>query len=279
MASNPELTQPLRSTTPTESQQSQPPPRKSPRKPPPPNLGITPPNPASLLSTPNPSGSATPAATPPVPLKSPLRSISGGSSVTSYNSYSSVEIPGEISVETGIGLGFEGKLGLEVEGKVEKVRRVKKLASMDSIIANAGTPLTSQTRMTRLVSATADDHTSQSPSQKDVNALKKPDDARFTMLTAPSIYSQDSAPSSATSSAGLTDSPTESTSTAGKAGSGNASESTKGSGRRRPMSGVFTQMAVGWGKMKEEREKRKSVDLGNSGHRVCATFLFGRSLT
>ncbi|OXH43524.1 hypothetical protein J002_06242 [Cryptococcus neoformans] len=268
MASDLELTQPLSSTTLTESQQLQPkPPRKSPRKPSPPKLGITPPNPISLLSTPNPSGPATPAATPPIPLKSPLRSISGGSSVTSYNSYSSVEIPGEISIETGIGLGFEGKQGPEEEGKVEKVRKVKKLASTDSIIANVGTPLTSQTRMARLLSATADDHTSQSPSRKDVDALKKRGDTRFTMLTAPSVYSQDSAPSSATSSAGLTDSPTGSTSTAGKAGSGNASESTKGSGKKMPMSGVFTQMAVGWGKMKEEREKRKSVDLGNIGHR------------
>lgn len=156
-------------------------------------------------------------------------------------------------------------------GKIEKEKSVEELASMDSVIPNAGTPLTGQTRVPDLASTTADDHTSH---RNDLSAQKEPDDIRLTMLTVPSIYSQDSAPSSATSSSELVDSPAESTSTAGKAGSGDASESTRGSGRRRPMSGVFTQMAVGWGRMKEEMEKRKSIDLGNSGHRVCVMFRY-----
>ncbi|KIR38630.1 hypothetical protein I307_06251 [Cryptococcus deuterogattii 99/473] len=266
-APDPEIRQPGCTTTSTESQQSQPgPARKSPRKPPPSNLGISSPNTTSLLSTPNPSGSATPAATPPIPLKSPLRSISGESSVTSYNSYSPVEILVENPIETGIGLGIQEMVKPEV-GKIEKEKSVEELASMDSVIPNAGTPLTGQTRVPGLASTTADDHTSQPHAQNDLSAQKEPDDIRLTMLTVPSIYSQDSVPSSATSSSELVDSPTESTSTAGKAGSGDASESTRGSGRKRPMSGVFTQMAVGWGRMKEEMEKRKSTDLGNSGHR------------
>ncbi|KIR31405.1 hypothetical protein I352_06298 [Cryptococcus deuterogattii MMRL2647] len=266
-APDPEIRQPGCTTTSTESQQSQPgPARKSPRKPPPSNLGISSPNTTSLLSTPNPSGSATPAATPPIPLKSPLRSISGESSVTSYNSYSPVEILVENPIETGIGLGIQEMVKPEV-GKIEKEKSVEELASMDSVIPNAGTPLTGQTRVPGLASTTADDHTSQPHAQNDLSAQKEPDDIRLTMLTVPSIYSQDSVPSSATSSSELVDSPTESTSTAGKAGSGDASESTRGSGRKRPMSGVFTQMAVGWGRMKEEMEKRKSIDLGNSGHR------------
>ncbi|KIR97159.1 hypothetical protein L804_05341 [Cryptococcus deuterogattii 2001/935-1] len=266
-APDPEIRQPGCTTTSTESQQSQPgPARKSPRKPPPSNLGISSPNTTSLLSTPNPSGSATPAATPPIPLKSPLRSISGESSVTSYNSYSPVEILVENPIETGIGLGIQEMVKPEV-GKIEKEKSVEELASMDSVIPNAGTPLIGQTRVPDLASTTADDHTSQPHAQNDLSAQKEPDDIRLTMLTVPSIYSQDSVPSSATSSSELVDSPTESTSTAGKAGSGDASESTRGSGRKRPMSGVFTQMAVGWGRMKEEMEKRKSTDLGNSGHR------------
>lgn len=280
-APDPEIRQPGCTTTSTESQQSQPgPARKSPRKPPPSNLGISSPNTTSLLSTPNPSGSATPAATPPIPLKSPLRSISGESSVTSYNSYSPVEILVENPIETGIGLGIQEMVKPEV-GKIEKEKSVEELASMDSVIPNAGTPLTGQTRVPGLASTTADDHTSQPHAQNDLSAQKEPDDIRLTMLTVPSIYSQDSVPSSATSSSELVDSPTESTSTAGKAGSGDASESTRGSGRKRPMSGVFTQMAVGWGRMKEEMEKRKSTDLGNSGHRVCVMFcyVFGQSLT
>ncbi|KJD99978.1 hypothetical protein I311_06442 [Cryptococcus gattii NT-10] len=234
-----EMRQPSCTTTSTESQQSQPgPARKSPRKSPPSHLGISSPNTTSLLSTPNPSGLATPAATPPIPLKSPLRSISGGSSVTSYNSYSPAEIPGENPIETGIGLGIQAMVKPEVE-----------------------------TRVPDLASTTADDHASQPHARNDLSAQKELHDIRLTMLTVPSIYSQDSAPSSATSSSELVDSPAESTSTAGKAGSGDASESTRGSGRKRPMSGVFTQMAVGWGRMKEEMEKRKSSDLGNSGHR------------
>lgn len=248
-----EMRQPSCTTTSTESQQSQPgPARKSPRKSPPSHLGISSPNTTSLLSTPNPSGLATPAATPPIPLKSPLRSISGGSSVTSYNSYSPAEIPGENPIETGIGLGIQAMVKPEVE-----------------------------TRVPDLASTTADDHASQPHARNDLSAQKELDDIRLTMLTVPSIYSQDSAPSSATSSSELVDSPAESTSTAGKAGSGDASESTRGSGRKRPMSGVFTQMAVGWGRMKEEMEKRKSSDLGNSGHRVCVMFryVFGQSLT
>ncbi|KIR70815.1 hypothetical protein I310_05227 [Cryptococcus deuterogattii CA1014] len=266
-APDPEIRQSGCTTTSTESQQSQPgPARKSPRKPPPSNLGISSPNTTSLLSTPNPSGSATPAATPPIPLKSPLRSISGESSVTSYNSYSPVEILVENPIETGIGLGIQEMVKPEV-GKIEKEKSVEELASMDSVIPNAGTPLIGQTRVPDLASTTADDHTSQPHAQNDLSAQKEPDDIRLTMLTVPSIYSQDSVPSSATSSSELVDSPTESTSTAGKAGSGDASESTRGSGRKRPMSGVFTQMAVGWGRMKEEMEKRKSTDLGNSGHR------------
>lgn len=166
-------------------------------------------------------------------------------------------------------------------GEIEKENSVEELASMDSVIANTGTLLTDQTRVPGPASTITDDHTSRPHVRNDLSAQKEPDDIHLTMLTVPSIYSQDSAASSATSSSELVDSPAESTSTAGKAGSGDASESTRGSGRKRPMSGVFTQMAVGWGKMKEEMEKRKSIDLGNSGHRVCVMFcnVFGQSLT
>ncbi|TYJ57289.1 hypothetical protein B9479_002022 [Cryptococcus floricola] len=284
----------------------EPSPRKSPRKSP--QLRI---NPPALPSSANLFNAISSLPTPPVPTKSPLRNFSGRSSVVSSSSRRS---------------GGEGEERSEAstphktpqEDGNHAQERVKKVGSMESVMAVAGTPLSAATRMGRMADVTTVESPVKSPltyssppamaesdrssslaevespvgyesaapprsSQDDQRgSSQSQNEIRFTMLTAPSIYSQssasgsnyDSGPGSAKSWG------TEGTTTPRSAESRFFTASTSSnpqpspSGKlgterpngheiqkRRPLSGVMDHIHVGgWGKKKEEKEKGKESE-------------------
>ncbi|WVQ72720.1 hypothetical protein IAR50_002280 [Cryptococcus sp. DSM 104548] len=299
----------------------EPSPRKSSVKSP--NLRINPPAPPSSAKLHRAIASLP---TPPVPTKSPLRNFSGQStavSSSSRNSGGEGEERSQASTPPRLPHKSENPVGNE------GMRRVD---SMESVTAVAGTPLSAATRMERMTEASTVESPIKSPlapysppaltdSRRSLSVAERaspivhesptspisPSDdrrrssqsqneIRFTMLTAPSIYSQssasgsnhDSAPGSAKSwgTEGTTTPRsaesrffTASTSSATQPSPNGKLGTERPNGheghRRRPLSGVMDHIHVGgWGKKKDEKGKEKEGDRqrrfsheGEKGHR------------